>query len=71
MKRITNLTGGQFVATLADGSTLRIDHKGFAEVKDENLTPYFNTVESKELVKIESIGDTNKKSAAKAVTKEE
>lgn len=56
MKRITNLSGGQLVNTLKDGTTLRIDHKHHEDISDANLTPYLETIEKKGLVKIETVG---------------
>lgn len=58
MYRVTNISGGQLVCTLADGkTTLRLDNKKSEEVSEKNMTPYLRSIEKKKLVKIVQIED--------------
>lgn len=66
MFRITNISGGQLVCNLKDGTTLRLNNKQSANVSAGNITKYLRDIEKQRLVKI--VDDTAK--TAKNKTKE-
>ena len=65
MCTITNISVGQLVCTLKDGSTLRLGYKESTTVKGELITPYLKSIEKKGYVKIttlpEKVATTTKK----------
>ena len=78
MYKVTNLIGGQLVCTLHSGKTLRIDANMFAEIHEDDMTPYLKTIEEKGLIKIEGVAEaktfaevTPKKSTHKSESKKE
>lgn len=55
MLKITNISVGQLVCTLADGSTLRLTQHESSTIKDEQTTPYLENIEKKGYIKIAKV----------------
>lgn len=68
MFRVTNISGGLLVCTLADDSTLRLKDGATQDVSEAQMTKYLHTIEKKKLVKIEVL---TTHSAAPAAEKKE
>ena len=78
MYKITNISGGQLVCTLASGDTLRLDCNQSKDVADKEVTPYLQNVANKGIVLLAHVADKvsteNKKiikKTAKAVNEKE
>lgn len=59
MYKILNILGGELVCTLASGTTLRLEDRKSATIKDSEMNDYLRTIESKGFIKITSTS-TNK-----------
>lgn len=56
MFRVTNISGGMLVCTLADGkTTLRLKDGKHEDIKESQMTKYLRDIEKKKLVKVEDI----------------
>lgn len=56
MFRVTNISGGMLVCTLADGkTTLRLKDGKHQDIEEGLMTKYLRDIEKKKLVKVEDL----------------
>lgn len=70
MYRVTNISGGMLVCTLADGkTTLRLKDGKHQDIEEGQMTKYLRNIEKQKLVRIEDL-NTIPNIAAPAAEKE-
>lgn len=59
MYRVTNISGGMLVCTLADGkTTLRLKDGKHQDIEEGLMTKYLRDIEKQKLVRIEDLSTT-------------
>lgn len=71
MFRVTNISGGMLVCTLADGkTTLRLKDGKHEDIEDGLMTKHLRNIEKKKLVTVEDLSTTPVAAGAAETEKE-
>ena len=69
--KVTNISGGQFVCTLASGETLRLDNNASVTLDEKDLTSGMSNAERLHKLLIERVSETISKTTTKKSAKSE
>lgn len=69
MIKVTNISGGQFVCTLASGETLRLDNNASVIIDEKDLTSGMSNAERLHKLLIEKVSETIRKTTTKKSAK--
>jgi hypothetical protein len=67
--KVTNISGGQFVCTLASGETLRLDNNASVIIDEKDLTSGMSNAERLHKLLIEKVSETIRKTTTKKSAK--
>ena len=68
--KVTNISGGLLVCTLANGKTLRLDNKKSTDLPDSAITPYLEGLSKRGYVRMKSTPRPTNHTVEKTVKKE-
>ena len=69
MIKVTNISGGQFVCTLASGETLRLDNNASVIIDEKDLNSGMSNAERLHKLLIEKVSETIRKTTTKKSAK--